>query len=238
VKPDQSIIIAPPAPVAEVTFQPKALAMRQQALEASAIIGRVSTPEENAKAAAAQEVLASVSRMFEAARHEVTAPLLQAQRAIKKSVDEQRADLESERFRLSRLCGDYLALEDQKRRAAEALRQAELSKFEQERMAEIAQAKTHDAVDEIQEKFDAQAFALVPTGVAPVRASGQTARYDWEISRINEHVLAKARPDLVRRIEFDMRALKDALTRGDKLPGVEAKRVLNAGVRTRPAIDV
>lgn len=43
--------------------------------------------------------------------------------------------------------------------------------------------------------------------------------------------LMKARPDLVRKVEFDLRSIKEELERGLKLPGVEARQVLKSGVR-------
>jgi hypothetical protein len=52
-----------------------------------------------------------------------------------------------------------------------------------------------------------------------------------EIQEIREWELAKARPDLVRRIEFDLIEIKRLLNTGVKLPGVIAKPVVKSSVR-------
>lgn len=232
------IIVAPPAPLAKVEFTTEAIALREAALEKSALVGRVSTPAENDAAVEVQGELQRISRLFEKARTEVTKPLLDAQRTIKATVDKQREELESETLRVSRLIGDFQALELQKRRAAEALDNARLAEIERERLAEIAKAKTHEQADAITERFnDLAAIATAPKP-DPIRAEGQSVVVDWEITRLNEHQLARARPDLVRRIEFDMRALKDCLKRGEKLPGVEAREIVNSRVRTAPSVAI
>lgn len=110
--------------------------------------------------------------------------------------------------------------------------EAEALQREIERQKALAEAKNLDAMDAIQEKFNEKAAEVSAPVREVVRAEGQRIAMDWEITRINEHVLAKARPDLVRRYEFDQRAIKAELNRGIKLPGVEAKEVVNASVRT------
>ena len=64
-----------------------------------------------------------------------------------------------------------------------------------------------------------------------MRAKGQKLTPQWEITRINEWELARAHPELVRRIEFDMPKVKAALSLLQKLPGVEAREVVAASVR-------
>jgi hypothetical protein len=95
-------------------------------------------------------------------------------------------------------------------------------------------------VEAVQEKA-ADAAYIASRPVERTIVPGQRASTDWEITSISEWVLSKARPDLVTKITFDMRALKAELTKGVKLPGVEAKEVSKAGVRLAPerkAIDV
>lgn len=123
---------------------------------------------------------------------------------------------------------------------ARARAEAEALQREIERQQELAKAANLDAMDAIQEKFNEQAAQISAPIPQPVRADGQRVSVDWEITRINEHQLAKARPDLIRRIEFDLRAVKDELKRGVRLPGVEAKEVVNATVSSRgtKAIEV
>ena len=238
---EEALIQAPPQPVAKVQLTAEALAMREAALEAAALVGRVSNAEENEKAVEAQAELKRVSSGFEKARTTITKPLLDAQREIKAKVDAERKELEQELLRISRLIGDFQTLELQRQRAAEAARREEQTKLERERQEALAKAKSHDEVDAVQNHYQERAAVEAPPPPAPpTRATGQIVRTDWEVTRINDFVLAKARPDLVRKIEFDMAALKDCLKRGEKLPGVEAKEVVKASVRTtsRPLIEV
>lgn len=118
--------------------------------------------------------------------------------------------------------------------------EAEALQREIERQKALADAKNMDAMDAIQAAYNEKAAEVAAPVREVVRAEGQRIATDWEITRINEHVLAKARPDLVRKIEFDMRAVKAELARGIKLPGVESKEVVRAGVssRTAAAIEV
>lgn len=229
----QSIIVAPPPAVATVTLTPGAIALREAALDASALVARVSTPRENETAVHAQTELARVSKLYESARKTVTQPLLDAQRKIKATIDKERKDLEQELLRVSRLIGDYQALEMQRIRAAEAARAQAASDLERERMEALAKAKSDADADAIQQEYNERAAIEATPPPEPVRAEGQRVTTDWEITRLSEHVLAKARPDLVRKIEFDMRAVKSELQRGVKLPGVEAREVVKSGVITR-----
>lgn len=124
------------------------------------------------------------------------------------------------------------------REAAEAARQEALRrelqiKTELERAAVAATTQ----VATIEEKAgDAAYIAARPIEISKV--AGQVSRPTWEITKINEWALAKGRPDLVRKIEFDMVAVKSELNRGVKLPGVEAREVYKADVRLRPGKDL
>lgn len=105
---------------------------------------------------------------------------------------------------------------------AEAERQAAIL-AEQRKAAEAQQA----AIDE--RAGDAAYVASRPIEITKV--TGQRTVFDVEITKLNEWVLMKARPDLVRKIEFDVRAIKDILKRGEKLAGVESREIYKADVR-------
>jgi hypothetical protein len=118
----------------------------------------------------------------------------------------------------------------------ESEKAAQLAREEKERQDAIVReqaAAANAKAAAIEEKAsDAAYCAAKPIEITKVE--GQRTSCDWEITKINEWVLLRARPDLVRKIEFDMRAIKDELKRGVKLAGVEAKEVYNAGVKVRP----
>lgn len=140
----------------------------------------------------------------------------------------------------ARLAAERAAAEatNKKQRAA-----AEAARIEAQRLEDEAKAKaatTQATVAAIEEKAgDAAYCAGKPIEIT--RVAGQRTAHDWEITSINEWALAKARPDLVRKIEFDTRAIKAELSRGVKLSGVEAREIYKADVRvpqTRQAIEV
>lgn len=114
--------------------------------------------------------------------------------------------------------------------AAAQQRAADEEKQRQEAVLAQERAKLEQQTAQIEEKAqDAAYVAAKPPEIT--RVAGQMTTVDYEITKINDWALMKARPDLVRKIEFDMRAIKEELKRGVKLAGVEAKEVHKAGVR-------
>lgn len=225
----------------ELTFE--ANKMKGLALERSAAVGRVASPEENDIAVAALTDLRAVDKWLEDARVEATKPILQAQRTLKAAVDAHRNELGQEQVRLSRLVGDYQAGLLAQQRAAEAAQRKELEAQERKRQEELAKANTIDAQIAVNEKFDRQAAEVkeVAPIPEPVRAKGQVVAEKWVIERLNESELGQKRPDLVRKYEFAMDRVYAELERGVKLPGVVASKQVVSSVRlgrTQPAIDV
>lgn len=182
------------------------------------------------------------------------------QAELKRIADEQAArEAEAKRIqdeidrkaREAKEAAERLAREatnKKQREAAEAARQqalkkqaaAEVERQKQETALREQQAAAAAQTASIQEKAaDAAYCAAKPVEITKV--AGQRTTCDWEITKINEWALLKARPDLVRKIEFDLRAIKDELRRGVKLAGVEAKETFKADVRVapgRPLIEV
>lgn len=113
--------------------------------------------------------------------------------------------------------------------AEDAAKAAELQ-AELDRQKALADAQSFERMNAIQEKFNAEAAGVKPIET-PTRATGQVVRTEWEIQEIRELELARARPDLVRKIEFDRIEIKRLLNSGVKLPGVIAKEVTKSSVR-------
>lgn len=132
----------------------------------------------------------------------------------------------------------------ERKAAQELLKQAEAQeraaaeeRTRQEAAAAQERAKLEAQTAAIEEKAqDAAYVAAKPVEITKVQ--GQRTTVDWEITKINEWALMKARPDLVRKIDFDMRAIKDELKRGVKLAGVEAREIYKADVRAGKMADV
>lgn len=223
-----------------VSFTTEANELRWTALEAAKGVWEVSSAASQQYAVQVQAELQALLNQVEKARVACKAPVLEFGKKIDVAAKTFRAELEAELLRISRAIGDFQTLEQAKVRAAEAAARLEQDRLERERQEAIARVASHDELDAINEDFSRQAQTVAQAIPQPVRAEGQIVRQQWEITRINEMQLARARPDLVRKIEFDMRLLKEELGRGVKLPGVEAREVIQSGVRmtTQKAIEV
>lgn len=236
---DSALIVRDDSRLA-ISFSQEANELRWTALEIAKEADVVTDAWTQQRAVAAQATLQALLNQVEKARVAVKAPVLEFGKKIDGAAKIFRAELEAELLRISRAIGDFQTLEQAKVRAAEAAARLEQDRLERERQEAIAKVQSHDELDAINAEFNEQAQAVAQAIPQPVRAEGQIVRPTWEITRINEMQLARARPDLVRRIEFDMRAIKEELCRGVKLAGVEAREVINSGVRTttQKAIEV
>lgn len=210
-------------------FTSAALALRDDALSLGALIGTVDNAEHQDRAVSAQREIARVLQLCEQARKSCKEPIIEFGRLIDSRAKTFVEPLEAEKFRLGKLVGNFQALEQAKQRAAEKARMEEITKLEREREAAIAQAKSHEEIEKIQAQACEEA-KNIPVYQAP-KAEGQSVRMVWVIDQIREFELVKARPDLVRKIEFDMNAIKAALKAGMKLPGVTAHEEVDSSVR-------
>lgn len=203
--------------------------LKQEALSLSGVVGRVSNAEENANAVSAVAEIARVLKLCEAAREACKKPVLDFGRAIDAKAKEFRAELEREQLRISKEIGNFQALEAAKVRAAEQAQREELSRIEREKAAAIAEAKSHDEVDAITERANQEAAAVLKYE-AP-KAGGQSVETVWVIDRINDWQLASYHPVFVRKIEFDLLAIKSALKSGMRITGVTAHQETVSKVR-------
>lgn len=193
-----------------------------------------------------REELARIEREKQAELKRIADELAAKEAEARRIQEEEARKLREQQEAAAKASRD--AANEQERKAAAKLlaEAAEREKgLAEERKAQEAELAKQAAVAasqtaDIEEKAgDAAYVAARPIEITTV--AGQRTTSDWEITKINEWALLKGRPDLVRKIEFDMRAIKDALKRGEKLPGVEAKEVFNAGVKLpaqRAAIEV
>lgn len=128
---------------------------------------------------------------------------------------------------------------------------AEVQRIEAEQRAEIRRAEQQRQQEELQRKASAEAAAAAERAaeatriesrtIEITRSVGQVTKKEWVIDQINDFQLLKARPDLVRKIEWDTRALKQALADSNgKIQGVTAHEDIQVGVRgkSRQTIDV
>ncbi len=214
-----------------VQFTAEAAAQKNTALELSGVIGKVTTPEENAAAVGAQMELQKMHNLIEKARKAAKEPVLEYGRKIDVAARDFAAEVDEELLRLSQLIGDFQALEQARLRAAEQARRDELLRIEQEKAAAIAMAQSHEQVEAIVEHFGNKA-ALEAAGPAPqaARAEGQVVKTDWEITVTNPYELAKFHPGCVN-ITPRLSEIKQMLNDGVTLKGVTARKITKAGVR-------
>jgi len=114
----------------------------------------------------------------------------------------------------------------------EAVQRAEAARIERERQQAELQARAQaDALAASERAAEAARIESKPVEIT--RSVGQVVKKVWKITQINDFQLLKARPDFVRKIEWDMVAIKAALDAGDKLPGVTAEQDISVGARGR-----
>jgi len=215
-----------------VSFTQSALEAREMALAESGLIGKVTSAAQQESAVAAQAKLQQLITEAEKARKAIKEPVLQFGQLIDGKAREFKEDISEELVRLARLIGDYQALEQAKARAAEALRQEQLSHIEMDKLKAAAQATSHEQLDAINQHYNDKAAILAPVA-APVRAAGQVVKPDWEIKVNDIWMLARAHPACVN-IEPRISEIKSLLNAGVTIAGVTATRITKSSVRLKP----
>jgi hypothetical protein len=141
-----SLIIAPTAPLPPISFTKEAEALKEQALEKGALIGKVTTPEQQRAAVAAQLAIAEVLKLAEHWRKAVKAPVLEYGRKIDTTAEDFVLEVKTEELRLALLVADFQALENAKVRAEEQRRLArERELQDQRRQEEQTELASHRA---------------------------------------------------------------------------------------------
>jgi len=217
----------------EIALRDEAMAIKEAALEKAALIGKVENKDQQDRAVQAQYALKEVDSSIEKARKAAVQPFLDAQRKVNTMAKEFCHETGMELMRLSKLIGNYQALELKRIRAEENARREALLEAERKREAEIAAAKTHEQVEAVQAKFEKAQQAIAPPP-EPTRTEGQIVREEIVIDEIDVWKLAKNRPDLVD-ITPRKRELKEQLGLGITVPGVKWHKEVRASVRLAPA---
>ncbi len=167
----------------------------------------------------AKQRAAEAERRLEAERLEQER--LAEERKLREAAEAAQRKLHEEQ---QRAAAEAAKARDETERAAAQQRLAEIR-----REQEIAQAKSLLDIEAARERA-AEAVAALPVFL-PEKADGQVVKEEWVIDQIREFELARARPDLVRKIEFDLLRIKSDLKSGMKLPGVTAHKEVTSSVR-------
>lgn len=153
----QALIVRDDARLA-CSFTEQALALKDAALEKSALIARVNDAATQANAVEAQQDIANLLNQAEKARKAAKEPVLEFGRRIDAAAKSFVSDLKGEEIRIATLVGDFQKLEEARVRAAELARIAEQRKLEEERRA--AEQKALREAEILREKLDAEAAEL------------------------------------------------------------------------------
>lgn len=226
-----ALATVPEIPVGQPSLTHQGEEIIENALALGARIGRVSNESENKAAVDAQIEIRRILKELEDMRVKMTKPALEYQRALKAFFDSKSKDLQETVFRIGKLTGSYLQLQESKRRAEENARREELTKLEREREAALAQANTHEEREILQDHYNQRAAVEATPPPAPiVKPKGQALREDWEITVNDVHLLARSRPSCVKITPL-MSEIKSLLNAGFQVEGVIATKVKNASVR-------
>lgn len=213
----------------------EAVAMRDEAVAASCLIGRVSNAVEQQEAVAAQVELQRILSLVEKAREQCKEPVLKFGRLIDAKAREFRQELEDEMLRVSKLIGDFQTLEQMKARASEQVRNQELQQIERDRQAALATVNSHEEADAVNEAFDNRVASQSPAPEPP-RVAGQRLMNDWDITVTDIHSLYRSHSHCVKLTPL-MSEIKNLLKLGVKINGVTATETVKAGVKL-PATKV
>jgi hypothetical protein len=198
-----------PPPPADLVVSPDqhALEQRQTLLDVASGITSISTEEDNTLAAQCGSGMQKMVKGVEAARKDLTAPYLAAQRTIKATADAFCEPLAKEMDRLGRLASAYRADQERKAEAERKARAEEIARMqEQERKAAEDARKAAEAGDlagALMGDLIASAAANATTGAisTPEPEAKKTAGQSfsqrvlcWECT--DAHALYLARPEL------------------------------------------
>lgn len=213
-----------------VTFSLHAEEMKEVALCAASVVGRVTSVEEQERAVDAQKALQTLLNAVESARQFAKEPVLTFGRSIDQAAKDFIEELKAEMLRISTLIGTYQQQELARQRAEQQAQNEKLLAIEREKAAALAKAKTEAEVDAVQEHYNNKAAVMAPPPAEPARANGQRIVTDWDIVVTDIHELYRHHPNAVK-MEPRLSEIKELLKRGDKVRGVRASEVVRAGVR-------
>lgn len=286
---ETQIIIAEKPLLPAATVGQAALQLKEEALAASSLIGKVANGEQNNLCVNARKNIKAILSLAESQRKKLKEPYLEAGRTIDRTIEGFVLELEKESGRLENLEKDFIRAELRRKADEEELQRKELARIQAEKDAELKRIADEQARVEREAKEAAEAAAKLAaeatnkkqreaaeaarleserltreaeaakaTAAAATarveetasnaayvesrppeisRAKGQAIRKKWIIEQINDFQLMRARPDLVRKIEFDMVALHQALSDGATLPGVKAREDIAIGLRGERSLE-
>lgn len=199
-----------------------AAALKSEALDASALVGKVTDATTQETAVEAQKRLANIKALCEKARKAAKAPALDFGRRIDAAAEAFVRDIDDELARVSALIGSYQALELAKQRAAEAARQAEERRIQEERrQAELAALR---AAESERQRIAAQEAEVARLAREAKSKAEQAALERQRIELERQKALAEAKShDDLDRINAQASNAQAALAEQPKYEPVRAQ---------------
>lgn len=225
----------PQIPVGKPSLTPEGEALIEATIARSGMIGRVSNDSENESSVKAQLELKAVIKELEDFRILMTRPALEYQRELKAYFDGRIQPLKDEMWRVGKLSGDYVQLQEMKRRAEENARKEELAKLDRERQQALANVQSHEEAEAVQAHFSERAAveSVTPPNPVTIHPKGQSIKDDWEIEITDRHLFARCYPSCVE-IKERVSEIKSLLRAGVKMEesqGIRVRAKINVGVR-------
>ncbi|MDE2098715.1 MAG: hypothetical protein KGL39_15785 [Patescibacteria group bacterium] len=179
---DLPLMSAPAIPAGPITITPSALARKEAALEASALIGKVTNAAENDAAAKARAQLKAVFRDFERSRVAMKEPALQYGRDVDRAVAPHKDELDQEDGRLAELVSEFALAERRRMAEEERLQRAELERIEREKQQELQRIADEQARVERQAREAREAAERLAQAATDdqAKAAAEAARVESE----------------------------------------------------------
>jgi hypothetical protein len=237
---EQSIIVTGTVPEG-VSIATTMVTERAEALESSALIGKVEDAASQERAVASQGKLLTVIRAVERARKAVKEPVLALGKEIDRKAKEFIAELDAEGMRVAGLINEFQEKERMRLQSEARLQESALTRLEREENERIACASTLEEQDAVRSEFAAKRNLVTSAPLDPIpQARNQISKPDWYVTITDIHLLYRVHPNCVK-LEPLLLEIKALLAIGVTLRGVTARQIVKSTVRTaqktQPAIE-
>lgn len=207
---------------------------RDMTLETAALCVTVTNQVQNDVATDVLRDLGTLRRGAEKAHKEIKKPVIDCGRALDAALKAAVDPIEAQERRLQLLCGDYVAAQEAKARAAAAAEEARRKAEENALQEKLAKAETIDQREQIREEASIAALTAPIVPIPAARADGQSLKETWDV-KFNDMLemtawAMKFAPQIVD-ITPRMRAIYALLDKGVVIPGITAVKVNKVQVR-------
>lgn len=214
-----------------VAVFPQVEEARDKLIGQASLIARVTNADENQRAFAVQQALVTFDKFIDEARQFAKRPAWERCTAIDSLAKGIRDPIKAELVRLSRLIGNFQAIEEARINAEKQAAREDLDRLERERQRALAAAPNLDVRDAVQEEFANRAASL-PMPVALPKPKGQSLRWTWEIELVDPVAFVCAHPELAD-IGIKRRETTALLDAGRTLTGLRCEKIPLGGARAK-----